>query len=83
MAIGSVPQEGEGGPDERHGEGACRTMSTMAGNVLRGLALFVLVVALMLVALVLLVPDLSWANVFGFFTTQPESPCACVFGAGG
>jgi hypothetical protein len=50
-------------------------MSTMAGNVLRGIALFVLVVALMLVALVLLVPDLSWANVFGFFTTQPDSPC--------
>jgi hypothetical protein len=50
-------------------------MSTMAGNVLRGIALFVLVVALMLVALVLLVPDLSLANVFGFFTTQPDSPC--------
>ena len=50
-------------------------MSTMSGNVLRGIALFVLVVALLLVALVLLVPDLSLANVFGFITTQPDSPC--------
>ena len=58
-------------------------MSTMAGKVLRGIALFVLVVALMLVALVLLVPDLSWANVFGFFTTQPDSPCACNHKLGG
>jgi hypothetical protein len=78
----AVPQEGEGGPDERHRKGACRAMSTMAGNVLRGMALFVLVVALMLVALVLLIPDLSWANVFGFLTMQPDSPCACVFSSG-
>jgi len=77
----AVPQEEEeGGPDEGDSEGSCRAMNTTAVKVLTGI---VLVVALMLVALVLLVPDLSFANVFGFFTTQPDSPCACNHKLGG
>ena len=66
-------EEAEGGPNEGDIEGSCRAMNTMAVKVLTG---FVLVVALMLVALMLLSPG-SWANVFEFLTTT-NSPCACM-----
>ena len=64
-------QEEEGGPDEGGTEGACKAMNTTAVKVLTGV---VLVVALILVALVLLVPDLSWAGVLHFMTTS-NGPC--------
>jgi hypothetical protein len=47
-------------------------MNTMAVKVLTGV---VLVVALVLVALVLLVPDLSWAGVLHFMTTSNAAWC--------
>jgi hypothetical protein len=66
-----LPQEDEGGPDEDGTEGSCGSMNTRAVKVLAGV---VLVLALMLVALVLLVPDLSWAGVLHFMTTS-NGPC--------
>ncbi len=52
--------------------------------VMNGLALKVLLaVALCVVAVtlaVLLTSSLSWAGVLEFLTTQPPSPCACIFG---
>ena len=66
-----LPQEDEGGPDEGGTEGSWGTMNTTAVKVLTGVAL---VVALVLVALVLLVPDLSWAGVLHFMTTS-NGPC--------
>jgi hypothetical protein len=47
-------------------------MNTMAVKVLTGV---VLVVALVLVALVLLVPDLSWAGELHFMTTSNAAWC--------
>jgi hypothetical protein len=70
----AVPQEQEGGPDEGCTEGSWRAMNTTTLKVLTGV---VLVVALMLVALVLLVPGLSWAGVLHFMTTS-NLPCACM-----
>jgi hypothetical protein len=49
----------------------CKAMNTRAVKVLTGV---VLVVALLLVALVLVVPDLSWAGVLHFMTTS-NGPC--------
>ena len=49
-------------------------MNSMAVKVLTGV---VLVVALMLLALMLVVPGLSWADVLNFMTTS-NSPCACM-----
>src|SRR5215208_5217870 len=66
-----LPQEEEGGPDEGGTEGSWRAMSTTTLKVFTGV---VLVVALMLVALVLLVPGLSWAGVLHFMTTS-NGPC--------
>jgi hypothetical protein len=48
-------------------------MNTRAVKVLTGV---VLVVALMLLALLLVVPGLSWADVIHFMTTS-NLPCAC------
>ena len=51
-------------------------MNSMAVRVLTG---FVLFVALMLFALVLAVPGLSWADVLHFMTTpNSAAPCACM-----
>jgi hypothetical protein len=47
-------------------------MNTTAVKVLAGV---VLVVALLLVALVLLIPDLSWAGVLHFMTTSNGPNC--------
>jgi hypothetical protein len=47
-------------------------MKSMAVKVLTGV---VLVVALLLVALMLVVPGLSWADVLAFMTTS-NNPCA-------
>ena len=47
-------------------------MNSMAVKVLTGV---VLVVALLLVALMLVVPGLSWADVLAFMTTS-NNPCA-------
>jgi hypothetical protein len=47
-------------------------MNTTAVKVLAGV---VVVVALVLVALVLLVPDLSWAGVLHFMTTSNGPKC--------
>src|SRR5215212_5444679 len=69
-----LPQEEDGGPDEGDSEGSCRAMNTTALKVLTGV---VVVVALMLVALMLLVPGLSWAGVLHFMTTS-NAPCACM-----
>ena len=66
-----LPQEEEGAPDEGGTEGSCKAMNTTALKVLTGV---VLVIALLLVALVLLVPDLSWAGVLHFMTTS-NGPC--------
>jgi hypothetical protein len=66
-----LPQEEEGVPDEGGTERSCKAMNTTAVKVLTGV---VLVVALILVALVLLVPDLSWAGVLHFMTTS-NGPC--------
>jgi hypothetical protein len=71
-----LSQEGDGGPDESGAEGLCRAMNSMAVRVLTG---FVLFVALMLFALVLAVPGLSWADVLHFMTTpNSAAPCACM-----
>ena len=69
-----LPQEEEGGPDEGGIEGPCRAMNTTAVKVLTGV---VVVVALLLVALVLVVPGLSWAGVLHFMTTS-NLPCSCM-----
>jgi hypothetical protein len=49
-------------------------MNSMAVKVLTGV---VLIVTLLLVALVLVVPGLSWADVLHFMTTS-NLPCACM-----
>jgi hypothetical protein len=51
-------------------------MNGFAVKVLLAVALCVLAVALAM----LLVPSLSWAGVLEWITTQPPSPCACIFG---
>ena len=48
-------------------------MNSMAVRIFTGV---VLVVALVLVALILVVPGLSWADVLHFMTTS-NLPCAC------
>ena len=50
-------------------------MTNVAVNVLAAFALCVLAVTLGL----LLAPNLSLAAVIEWLTTQPPSPCACVF----
>ena len=51
-------------------------MNSMAVRILTGV---VLVVALLLVALILVVPGLSWADVLHFMTTSNlAGPCACM-----
>jgi hypothetical protein len=50
-------------------------MKELAVNVLLAFAVCVLVVTLTL----LLVPSVSGAAVLEWITTQPPSPCACVF----
>jgi hypothetical protein len=50
------PQEEEGAPNEGYSEGLCKAMNTTTVKVLTCLALFVVVIALALVALMLMVP---------------------------
>ncbi len=51
-------------------------MKELAVNVLLAFAVCVLVVTLAL----LLLPSVSGAAVLEWLTTQPPSPCACIFG---
>ena len=51
-------------------------MNRAAVIVLAAFAVFVVAAILT----VLLVPSISGASVFEWMTTQPPSPCACIFG---